>query len=217
MTDICDYIRKALFSMADDNHVSAQPPTLTLGRQLAEKLSEQAKCVSEIDILGQFRSGGDNYNGDGYSIYHHGGWFDGKNRYSSAEIDWRRIDKEFVTSLGLEFDSNVDSENHINKHILEIVNFNKILVDFSNELQSYISSDYLKLEGDPIKLEINKINLLSPPNMIKTLDINRPLSKRDLAGIQEDMPQDLVGVLGYSLVGYEAMLGVLKKLPYFNR
>ena len=57
---------------------------------VADELSEQAKRVSEIVILGQFRSGGDNYNGDRY-----------------AEIDWRRIEKEFVTSLGLEFDSNV--------------------------------------------------------------------------------------------------------------
>ena len=32
-------------------------------------------------------------------------------------------------------------------------------------------------EGDPIKLEINKINLLSLDNMIKTLHIKRPLSK----------------------------------------
>lgn len=64
-------------------------------------------------------------------------------------IDWINVSREFVTSLGLEFNElTTQIESHDNLAIkLDLLRtFNNVILDFDSDMWLYISKDYLKLK-----------------------------------------------------------------------
>ncbi|KAJ1691342.1 hypothetical protein LUZ63_015497 [Rhynchospora breviuscula] len=147
MTDLC----KAFCAMARNNahilmlsHTHGQASPTTLGKEMATfafRLGFWAHRTSVECIFGNFSGVVGNYNAC---------------KIAYPDINWPRIAQEFVTSLGLQFNpyaTQLESHHYMVELCDNLVNFNNVLADFTDEVRSCISRGYFEQKRKEGKTE----------------------------------------------------------------
>ncbi|KAJ4770488.1 Adenylosuccinate lyase [Rhynchospora pubera] len=138
MANLC----KALCAMARNNahiamlsHSHGQASSTTLGIEMATfafRLGYWARRISQVPIFGNFAGVVGKYN-----AY----------KFAYRDIDWPHVAQEFVTSFGLQFNpctTQIESHYHMVELSDILVNFNNVLVEFTDEVRRYISLGYFE-------------------------------------------------------------------------
>ncbi|CAL4042726.1 Adenylosuccinate lyase [Buchnera aphidicola (Tetraneura ulmi)] len=191
--------------------------TSTFGKEMSiflYRMNRQKKQLKNIKILGKFNGSTGNYNSH-FIAY--------------PNVDWIKISKDFVSSLGLEWNpctTQIEPHDYISEIFSCIVRFNLILLDFNKDIWSYISMNYLKQKEsvdvvgssvmphkiNPINFENSEGNLgLSNSimiHMIKKLMVSR--LQRDLS--DSTVLRNIGTALSYSYIAYDSSLIGIKKL-----
>lgn len=143
------------FSILAKTH--GQPAsTSTLGKEIAVfsyRLNRQIKQLSTLEILAKCNGAVGNYNAH-YIAY--------------PNIDWQQFSKDFLQTLGLEqaiLTTQIESHDNLAEHAHLFVRINMILLDLSQDLWGYISSNYLKQ-----KISTNQIGSSTMPHKINPID-----------------------------------------------
>ena len=199
-------------------HTHGQPATpTTVGKELANvvyRLQRQHKRIAETPILGKINGAVGNYNAH-LSAY--------------PDFDWERFARNFVESLGLEFNPyTIQIEPH--DYMAELFDAygraNTILIDLDRDIWGYISMGYFKQKTkagevgsstmphkvNPIDFENSEGNLGLANAVLRHLSEKLPISRwqRDLT--DSTVLRNMGVGLGYTLLGYESCLRGLGKL-----
>jgi len=202
--------------MLSRTHGQTASPT-TVGKELANvvyRLRRQLKQIRETELLGKINGAVGNYNAH-LSAY--------------PEIDWALNAKEFIESLGLDWNpytTQIEPHDYIAELYDAIARFNTILVDLDRDLWGYISLGYFKqktVEGEvgsstmphkvnPIDFENSEGNLGIANALFSHLSAKLPISRwqRDLT--DSTVLRNLGVGFAHSLIAYEATLKGLGKL-----
>jgi adenylosuccinate lyase len=145
------------------------------------------------------------------------------------EVDWPTFAREFVESLGLEWNpytTQIEPHDCVAEFFHALMRFNTIVLDFDRDIWGYISLGYFKQR--PVAGEIgsstmpHKVNPIDFENSEGNLGIANALmdhlaTKLPLSRWQRDLTDSTVlrniGVgLAHSLIAYEATLKGISKL-----
>ncbi|HET9678913.1 MAG TPA: adenylosuccinate lyase [Buchnera sp. (in: enterobacteria)] len=191
--------------------------TSTFGKEMSiflHRLNRQKKQLKNIKILGKFNGSTGNYNSH-FIAY--------------PNVDWRKVSKEFVSSLGLEWNpytTQIEPHDYISELFSCIVRFNLVLLDFNKDIWSYISMNYLvqKKVVDTIGSSVmpHKINPIDFENSEGNLGLSNSImihmiKKLMISRLQRDLSDSTVlrniGVaLSYSYIAYNFSLIGIKKI-----
>ena len=220
-----DNVITAIQTLAHDNaaipmlsrtHGQPASPT-TLGKEMANsvyRLQRQREQIMQVEIMGKINGAVGNYNAH-VSAY--------------PEIDWEQFANEFVTSLGLNWNPytiQIEPHDYIAELFDAIARFNTILIDFSRDIWSYISSGHFKqkiIEGEVGSSTMpHKVNPIDFENAEGNLGIANALmthlsQKLPISRLQRDLTDSTVlrtlGVgLGHSVIAYASLLRGISKL-----
>ncbi|XP_052177723.1 uncharacterized protein LOC127791748 isoform X2 [Diospyros lotus] len=222
---VMDELIKAICSMAKANadvpmlsrtHGQPASPT-TLGKEMAifaVRLSRERREISQVDIMGKFAGAVGNYNA---------------HIVAYPDISWPQVAEEFVTSLGLSFNSyvtQVETHDYMAKLFHAIIQFNNILIDFDRDLWGYISLGYFKQitkageigsstmphKVNPIDFENSEGNLGKANAGLSHLSMKLPISRwqRDLT--DSTVLRNMGDGFGHSLLAYRSALQGIAKL-----
>ena len=202
--------------MLSRTHGQPASPT-TLGKELANvvaRLARQRRQISEVSILGKMNGAVGNYNAH-LAAY--------------PTLDWPRIGREFVESLGLEenpYTTQIEPHDYLAELFHALSRFNTVLLDFDRDVWSYISIGYFRqrtVEGEvgsstmphkvnPIDFENSEGNLGMANAVLGHLAAKLPISRwqRDLT--DSTALRNLGVGLGHSCIAYQATLKGLGKL-----
>ncbi|PPI88784.1 adenylosuccinate lyase [Candidatus Pantoea edessiphila] len=195
-----------------------QPATpTTMGKEMANtvfRMQRQLNQLNKIQILGKINGAVGNYNA---------------HIVAYPEVDWLKLSKEFVMSLGLTWNpytTQIEPHDYISELFDCITRFNNILIDFNRDMWSYISLNYFKQKiilkevgsstmphkVNPIDLENSEGNLGIANTMMKHMSNKLPISR-----LQRDLTDSTVlrnmGVaFSYSVIAYKATLKGISKL-----
>ena len=132
---ISDMARQyASIPMLSRTHGQVASPT-TMGKELANvvaRLRRQLQQIEELPILGKLNGAVGNYNAH-VAAY--------------PDIDWLKTSEEFVSSLGLTWNSHttqIEPHDYMAELFHCVSRFNTILLDFNRDIWSYISIAYFK-------------------------------------------------------------------------
>jgi len=120
--------------MLSRTHGQPASPT-TLGKEMANfvhRLRKQREAVAAVAMLGKINGAVGNYNAH-LSAY--------------PEIDWAGFARQFVESLGLEWNPytiQIEPHDYMAELFDAVARFNNILIDFSRDVWGYISLGYFK-------------------------------------------------------------------------
>jgi adenylosuccinate lyase len=139
MDEVIAAIRQLAHAHADKPMLSrthGQPasPT-TLGKEMANfvhRLRKQREAVAAVSMLGKINGAVGNYNAH-LSAY--------------PEIDWAGFARQFVESLGLEWNPytiQIEPHDYMAELFDAVARFNNILIDFCRDVWGYISLGYFK-------------------------------------------------------------------------
>lgn len=206
----------AALPMLSRTHGQTASPT-TLGKELANvavRLRRQIGSVTTIKPLGKFNGAVGNFNAH-LSAY--------------PDVDWPLISKDFVESLGLEWNpmtTQIEPHDYMAELFQAISRFNTILIDFNRDIWGYISLGYFKQ-----KTIAGEIGSSTMPHKVNPIDFensegNLGLANAVLGHLSEKLPisrwqRDLtdstvlrnMGVgFGYSLLAYVSTLKGISKL-----
>ena len=206
----------ASLPMLSRTHGQTASPT-TLGKEMANvsvRLRRQLQSVESVKPLGKFNGAVGNYNAH-LSAY--------------PDIDWPTVSREFVESLGLEWNpmtTQIEPHDYMAELFQAITRFNTILLDFDRDVWSYISLGYFKQ-----RTVAGEIGSSTMPHKVNPIDFensegNLGLANAILAHLSEKLPisrwqRDLtdstvlrnMGVgFGYSLLAYTSTLKGISKL-----
>ncbi|MDX8395307.1 MAG: adenylosuccinate lyase, partial [Mariprofundaceae bacterium] len=148
---------------------------------------------------------------------------------SYPELDWPKIAKDFVESLGLEWNpytTQIEPHDYIAELNDAFARFNTIVIDFCRDVWGYISFGYFKqrvIAGEvgsstmphkvnPIDFENAEGNLGLANAMLGHLSAKLPISRwqRDLT--DSTVLRNLGVGFGYSILAYSSALKGLNKL-----
>lgn len=121
-------------AMLSRTHGQPATPT-TMGKELVNfvaRLKRPQQQLSEVLIPGKFNGAVGNYNAHNIAY---------------PEVDWRKHCAEFVTSLGLSFSpytTQIEPHDGIAEVSQIMVRINNILLDYTQDIWSYISLGYFK-------------------------------------------------------------------------
>ncbi|SDW57028.1 adenylosuccinate lyase [Marinobacter mobilis] len=202
--------------MLSRTHGQTASPT-TVGKELANvvyRLQRQLKQIKSVELLGKINGAVGNYNAH-LSAY--------------PDIDWATNAKEFVESLGLDWNpytTQIEPHDYIAELYDGIARFNTILIDLDRDIWGYISLGYFKqktVEGEvgsstmphkvnPIDFENSEGNLGIANALFGHLSTKLPISRwqRDLT--DSTVLRNLGVGFAHSLIAYEASLKGLGKL-----
>lgn len=208
-----DYAEQPMLSRT---HGQAASPT-TVGKELANvvaRLQRQREQIQSIPILGKINGAVGNYNA---------------HLVAYPKIDWPKLAKEFVESLGLQWNAyttQIEPHDGIAELLHGIIRFNTILIDFDRDIWGYIALGYFKQKMsagetgsstmphkiNPIDFENSEGNLGLANALFTHLAEKLPLSRwqRDLT--DSTVLRNLGVGFGYSLIAYQATLKGLQKL-----
>ena len=194
---------------------SATPTTL--GKELANvvaRLKRQLKVAETVRPLGKMNGAVGNYNA------HH---------IAYPEVDWPQLSKQFVTSLGIEWNpytTQIEPHDYMAEYFDAIARLNQILVDFARDIWSYISLGYFKqrmIDGEvgsstmphkvnPIDFENAEGNFGLANALLSHLAQKLPVSRwqRDLT--DSTVLRNMGVALGYSLLGLVSLKRGIAKL-----
>ena len=206
--------------MLSRTHGQSATPT-TLGKELANvvaRLKRQLNVAETVRPLGKMNGAVGNYNA------HH---------IAYPEVDWPQLSKQFVTSLGIEWNpytTQIEPHDYMAEYFDAIARLNQILVDFARDIWSYISLGYFKqrmVEGEvgsstmphkvnPIDFENAEGNFGLANALLNHLSQKLPVSRwqRDLT--DSTVLRDMGMALGYSqlaLVSLSKGIGKLEVAP----
>ncbi|MEM1243815.1 MAG: adenylosuccinate lyase [Pseudomonadota bacterium] len=197
-------------------HGQAATPT-TLGKEFAtfyHRANHSLKQLHQLQLNGKINGASGNFNAH-CAAY--------------PNVDWFNLAKQFVSDLGLNFNSHTTQiENHdsLIQYLQTLMRFNLILIDLSRDCWGYISLNYLtqKLKSgevgsstmphkvNPIDFENAEGNFILANGLIETLVRSLPISRwqRDL--VDSTLQRNLGSVCAYALIGFESLLKGLNKI-----
>ena len=214
---ISDLARKyADISMLSHTHGQAASPT-TVGKEFANvsyRLNRQVEQIKNIPLLGKINGAVGNYNA---------------HLLAYPDIDWEYNAREFVTSLGLTWNSyttQIEPHDYIAELFDAIARFNNILIDFNRDMWGYISLGYFKqktVSGEigsstmphkvnPIDFENSEGNLGLANALFSHLATKLPISRwqRDLT--DSTVLRNMGVGFGYTEIAYQSALKGINKL-----
>jgi adenylosuccinate lyase len=202
--------------MLSRTHGQPASPT-TLGKEMAnvvQRLLRQQKEFAAITPLGKMNGAVGNYNAH-VSAY--------------PEVDWQEETREFVQSLGLEWNpytTQIEPHDYIAEIFHAVERFNTILIDFNRDIWSYISLGYFRqkvVAGEvgsstmphkvnPIDFENSEGNLGIANAIMAHLAGKLPISRwqRDLT--DSTVLRNLGVGFGYCAIAYSSCLRGIGKL-----
>ncbi|HSG04346.1 MAG TPA: adenylosuccinate lyase [Marinobacterium sp.] len=202
--------------MLSRTHGQTASPS-TLGKEMANvayRLRRQIKQLDSIEFLGKINGAVGNYNAH-LSAY--------------PEVDWEANAKEFIESLGLDFNpytTQIEPHDYIAELFDLVCRYNTILIDFDRDIWGYIAWGYFKqktIAGEvgsstmphkvnPIDFENSEGNLGIANAIMGHLTAKLPISRwqRDLT--DSTVLRNLGVGFGHSLIAYAATLKGISKL-----
>jgi len=202
--------------MLSRTHGQPATPT-TLGKEMANIAARLQRCrqrLSGISLTAKFNGAVGNYNAH-LSAY--------------PELDWEAINRQFIESLGLEFNHytiQIEPHDAMAELFDAVARANTVLMDADRDIWQYISLGYFKQ-----KLKAGEIGSSTMPHKVNPIDFensegNLGLANAVLRHLAEKLPisrlqRDLtdstvlrnMGVaLGYSVLAYDSTLRGLNKL-----
>lgn len=195
-----------------------QPATpSTIGKEMANiayRLIRQYNQLKSIKILGKMNGAVGNYNA---------------HTIAYPEINWRKFSKEFVTSLGIEYNpytTQIEPHDYIAELSDCITRFNTILIDFNRDIWGYISLNYFKQHHNKISIGSStmphKVNPIDFENSEGNLGLanaifNHFSEKLPISRWQRDLSDSTVlrslgMAIGYALIAYHSVLKGIKTL-----
>ncbi len=202
--------------MLSRTHGQPASPT-TLGKEMANvayRLKRQREQLTAVSMLGKINGAVGNYNAH-LSAY--------------PELDWQANAEQFVTGLGLEWNSyttQIEPHDYVAEFFDCVARFNTILIDFDRDIWAYISNNYFKqktIEGEvgsstmphkvnPIDFENSEGNLGLANAVFDHLAAKLPISRwqRDLT--DSTVLRNLGVGVGYSLIAYSSTMRGISKL-----
>lgn len=203
-------------AMLARTHGQPATPT-TLGKEIANvvsRLKRQQDQFTKIQILGKFNGAVGNFNAH-FITY--------------PEIDWETVAKNFVTELGLEWNSyttQIEPHDWIAEYCDTLARFNNILIDLNSDLWSYVAIGYFKLKTrsqevgsstmphkvNPIDFENSEGNLSLANALLHHFSNKLPNSRwqRDLR--DSTLLRNLGVASAHTVIAYQALLTGLEKL-----
>ncbi len=127
-------IENAAQPMLSRTHGQSATPT-TVGKEFANvaaRLMRQQAQLETVPLLGKINGAVGNYNAHAVAY---------------PEVDWPSFAKQFVESLGLQFNPytiQIEPHDYIAEFFHALARFNTILLDFDRDVWSYISLGYFK-------------------------------------------------------------------------
>lgn len=205
-------------AMLSRTHGQPATPT-TLGKEFKNfsvRLSIHMQYLMNIPISGKCNGAVGNYNA---------------HIVAYPEINWLEISKNFVESLGLQWNAyttQIEPHDFLSQFFNALTVCNTILIDFCRDSWGYIALDYFllrKIEGEvgsstmphkinPIDFENAEGNLGLAIALATHLSQKLPLSRwqRDLT--DSTVLRNIGSVLGYGIIAYHALLkGITKLIP----
>ena len=202
--------------MLSRTHGQTASPT-TVGKEMANvayRMQRQIKQLQNVELLGKINGAVGNYNAH-LSAY--------------ADIDWEVNAKEFVESLGLNWNpytTQIEPHDYIAELFDAVARFNTILIDFDRDIWGYISQAYFKqktIAGEvgsstmphkvnPIDFENSEGNLGIANAIMSHLAQKLPISRwqRDLT--DSTVLRNMGVGFGYSMIAYQSTLKGISKL-----
>ncbi|MCF2950246.1 adenylosuccinate lyase [Paraglaciecola aquimarina] len=197
-------------------HGQPASPT-TMGKEMANvmiRLQRQTDQIAQVQMLGKINGAVGNYNAH-LSAY--------------PELDWHTFAQEFVTSLGVtwnSFTTQIEPHDYIAELFDAIARFNTILLDFDRDVWGYIALGHFKQKTvageigsstmphkvNPIDFENSEGNLGLANAMFGHLATKLPVSRwqRDLT--DSTVLRNLGVGVGYAIIAYQASLKGISKL-----
>jgi adenylosuccinate lyase len=212
-----DYaIKYADIAMMARTHGQTASPT-SLGKEFAnvsQRLIRQMDILKNQSYLGKMNGAVGNFNAH-LSAY--------------PQIDWHKVSKSFVESLGLEcneFTTQIEPHDFIAEVFHNLFRVHTILIDFNRDIWSYISLGYFSQKT--IKNEVgsstmpHKVNPIDFENSEGNLGLSNALlnhlaSKLPISRWQRDLTDSTVlrnmGLaMAYGFIAYESCLKGLDKI-----
>jgi adenylosuccinate lyase len=202
--------------MLSRTHGQPASPT-TLGKEMANvvhRLRHQREQVAAVKLMGKINGAVGNYNA---------------HMIAYPEIDWPAFARQFVTDLGLDWNSytiQIEPHDYIAELFDAIARHNVVLIDFARDLWSYISLAYFKqrtVAGEvgsstmphkvnPIDFENAEGNLGLANAIFDHLAMKLPVSRwqRDLT--DSTVLRNLGVGVAHSVIAYDSLLRGIGKL-----
>ncbi|XP_050376331.1 uncharacterized protein LOC126793756 [Argentina anserina] len=202
--------------MLSRTHGQPASPT-TLGKEMAifaVRLSREWKEMSRVDIMGKLAGAVGNYNA---------------HEVAYPDVNWPQVNKEFVRSLGLSYNSyvtQIEPHDYMAELFHAMFRFNNILTDFDRDIWDYISLGYFKQttrageigsstmphKVNPIDFENSEGNLGVANGSLLQQSMKLPVSRwqRDLT--DSTVLRNMGLGLGHSLLAYKSTLQGISKL-----
>ena len=142
-------------SMVSRTHGQSASPT-TMGKEFSNVSHRVNKILDEIKrnrMTGKINGAVGNYNA------HH---------IAYPEINWEKVSKDFVKSLGLNFNSHttqVEPKDDIALLLSKYAKLNNVLIDLSRDIWGYISLGYFKQ-----KLKSGEVGSSTMPHKVNPID-----------------------------------------------
>jgi len=208
--------KHAATPMQARTHGQAAGPT-TAGKEFAvfeERLTIQIQKLNEQRLTGKLNGAVGNWN---------------SMKFVFPEKDWLVFSEKFVSSLGLipnNYTTQINPYDDVAEYLQNISRINNILISLSDDIWHYIADSWIvqiPKDGEagssampqkvnPIDFEKAEGNLEEANDLIGGLSRRLPRSRfqRDLR--DSTQARNLGAVLGFSLVGYSAILAGLSKI-----
>ncbi|MFN4289243.1 MAG: adenylosuccinate lyase [Permianibacter sp.] len=208
--------RYASIPMMSRTHGQPASPT-TLGKEMANvvaRLQRQREQFAAVAIMGKINGAVGNYNAH-LSAY--------------PDVDWQTFAKEFVTSLGLQWNpytTQIEPHDWNAEYFHALMRFNTILLDFDRDVWGYIALGHFKqktIAGEigsstmphkvnPIDFENSEGNLGIANALLDHLANKLPVSRwqRDLT--DSTVLRTIGTGIAHAVIAYESSLKGISKL-----
>ena len=221
LREVIDAIAALAHELADTpmlcrTHGQPASPS-TMGKEMANiayRLERQFKQLKTVQVMGKINGAVGNYNAH-LSAY--------------PELDWADIAKNFVESLGIDFNPytiQIEPHDYIAEYFDTLARFNTILIDFDRDIWSYISLGYFKqktIAGEvgsstmphkvnPIDFENSEGNLGIANALMNHMSNKLPISRwqRDLT--DSTVLRNLGVGIAHSIIAYSSTMRGISKL-----
>jgi adenylosuccinate lyase len=203
-------------AMLARTHGQAATPT-TMGKELAnvaQRLARGRAGIARVGLLGKLNGAVGNYNAH-VAAY--------------PAVDWERLARSFVESLGLEFNAyttQIEPHDALAELLDAYARVNAVLIDLDRDAWGYISLGYFRQKAvagevgsstmphkvNPIDFENSEGNLGLANSLLRHMSDKLPVSRwqRDLT--DSTVLRNLGVALGHTLLGYDSCLRGLGKL-----
>jgi adenylosuccinate lyase len=203
-------------AMLSRTHGQPATPT-TVGKEIANfiaRLQRQVEQVSHVFILGKLNGATGNYNALATAY---------------PDTDWQVISKNFVNSLGLEWNpytTQIEPHDSMAELFSALIRINTIMIDFSRDIWAYISLNYFKQKTfahevgsstmphkvNPIDFENAEGNLGIANALLEHMVAKLPISRwqRDLS--DSTVLRNIGVALGHTVLAYQSACKGINKL-----